>query len=116
MAASQHVTCDGSLASPAAPASQLDQRVSLCPGRHAPTLQQCNVSMCRTALSLVDRASFHHAYPEPYSPKEEAAMLAREAHILVVEDDVDNRFILLELLRRMGVGSCMGLADGGQLL
>ena len=42
-------------------------------------------------------------------------MLPKDAHILVVEDDVDNRFILLELLRRMGVGSCVGVAGGGQL-
>jgi two-component system, cell cycle response regulator DivK len=42
-------------------------------------------------------------------------MLPEDAHILVVEDDVDNRFVLLELLRRMGVQSCIGVAAGWQL-
>jgi two-component system cell cycle response regulator DivK len=42
-------------------------------------------------------------------------MLPEDAHILVVEDDVDNRFIVLELLRRMGVQSCVGVGAGWQL-
>jgi len=42
-------------------------------------------------------------------------MLPKDSHILVVEDDVDNRFIILEMLRRMGVQSCVGMSAGWQL-
>src|SRR5215471_17667359 len=42
-------------------------------------------------------------------------MLPEDAHVLVVEDNIDNRFIVLEMLRRMGVKSCTGMAAGWQL-
>lgn len=38
-----------------------------------------------------------------------------EAAVLVVEDNPDNLFIALELLRRAGVGYCAGRASGSQL-
>jgi two-component system cell cycle response regulator DivK len=42
-------------------------------------------------------------------------MIPEEAHIIVVEDNFDNRFIVLEMLRRIGVKSCIGMAAGWQL-
>ena len=42
-------------------------------------------------------------------------MLPEEADVIVVEDNLDNRFILQELLRRMDVKSCTAYAAGWQM-
>jgi two-component system cell cycle response regulator DivK len=49
-------------------------------------------------------------------PLGQRATPPNEAVVLIVEDNPDNLFIALELVRRAGVPHCYGLASGRQLL